>query len=332
MKRAVQVKSINTSEIEWQVPGFDRFVLSKPIESAPLQESIARVGLIQPVGLRSSGRGWQIIYGARRVWACLKLGFREIPARIWSEQELPDVAALEVSLAEDVSHRAFNPMEKATILSKFQQIAAWDEQRMAKELCPRIDLPGSMELIRNYLGLCNLSEASQLMLINGELTPAHAFLLLPLKETDQRVLAQKVFSGCAANLSEAKEIVEVLQDLRVIQKQNIEQLLDEPEMREILESGSLKPREKCRALRLALKRRRFPSLLATEQKFGTVLGELGLPNHIRVQPPPFFEENYLQIQFRVSDETRLQEVLSKLQNADEAGLFHKLFKTIRGLP
>ena len=85
-----------------------------------LVSSIKKSGIIQPIIVRKSGAGYEIIAGERRWRAAQQAGLKSVPVIIRDAQDL-DVA--ELSLIENIQREALNPIEEAeayqTLTGKF---------------------------------------------------------------------------------------------------------------------------------------------------------------------------------------------------------------------
>jgi ParB family chromosome partitioning protein len=77
-----------------------------------LAESISRIGLLQPIGITADK---QLIYGRRRVAACLQLGHEMIPAVIL------DLDDMEAKLAEIDENLIRSPLSKAERIKALQR-------------------------------------------------------------------------------------------------------------------------------------------------------------------------------------------------------------------
>ena len=80
-----------------------------------LAESIKEHGLIQPVVLRKSGKGYEIVAGERRWRACRKAGLKEIPCII---KELTDEENMLIAIIENMQREDLNPIEEAEGISQ----------------------------------------------------------------------------------------------------------------------------------------------------------------------------------------------------------------------
>lgn len=77
---------------------------------AGLAESIASVGLINPIRVRVSGSGWEVIAGVHRLEACKSLGLIEIPADIVTDDDLHAELAM---IDENLCRAELSPADRA---------------------------------------------------------------------------------------------------------------------------------------------------------------------------------------------------------------------------
>lgn len=85
---------------------------------ATLEESMGRLGLINPIRVRPFGDRYQVVAGSHRLQVADLLGWREIPCIVVSED---DIAAELAMIAENL-HRA-----ELTALERDEQVARWVE-------------------------------------------------------------------------------------------------------------------------------------------------------------------------------------------------------------
>ncbi len=126
-----------------------------------LAESIRKIGLLQPIIVRSNNsENFEIVAGNRRFSACKKLGLRKIPCHI---VELDDKKAFEVSVIENVQRRTLNPIDEGLAFKKYVNEFGWGSvSELAKKLsksksyvCKRIKL---IELPKDVKELISNSE------------------------------------------------------------------------------------------------------------------------------------------------------------------------------
>ncbi len=87
-----------------------------------LQRSVADKGLIQPIIVRRSGGKYQLICGHRRLQACKNLGYDKVNAGV---VDVPDKAAFEMAIAENVQRSSLDPYEEAEAFRRYVSDYGW---------------------------------------------------------------------------------------------------------------------------------------------------------------------------------------------------------------
>ena len=151
---------------------------------AELAASIRSQGLMQPVLVRPVERErYELIAGERRWRAAQMAGLEELPALI---REVPDDAALAMSLIENIQRENLNPMEEAAGVNRLVE-----EFKMTHEQAA--DAVGrSRSATTNLLRLLKLAKPVQEMLMEGALEMGHARALLALDGARQIEAANRV--------------------------------------------------------------------------------------------------------------------------------------------
>ncbi|HYD56137.1 MAG TPA: ParB/RepB/Spo0J family partition protein [Burkholderiales bacterium] len=151
---------------------------------AELAASIRAQGLMQPLLVRPVERdAYELIAGERRWRAAQMAGLEEVPVVV---RQVPDEAALAMSLIENIQRENLNPMEEAHGLQRLL-----DEFRMTHEQAA--DAVGrSRSATTNLLRLLKLSKPVQDMLMEGSIEMGHARALLPLDGARQVEAAHRV--------------------------------------------------------------------------------------------------------------------------------------------
>jgi ParB family chromosome partitioning protein len=154
---------------------------------AELAASIRSQGLMQPLLVRPVDRDrYELVAGERRWRAAQMAGLDEVPVLV---REVPDEAALAMSLIENIQRENLNPMEEAAGVQRLV-----DEFKMTHEQAA--DAVGrSRSATTNLLRLLRLARPVQEMLMEGALEMGHARALLALDgarqiETGKRVAAK----------------------------------------------------------------------------------------------------------------------------------------------
>lgn len=169
---------------------FDRDSLSE------LMVSIAQVGLIQPLTVRSVGSRYELIAGERRLRACQMLGMREIPCVV---QRAGAEQSAAMTLIENLQRQNLNCLEEADCCRRLM-----DEQGLTQEQLA-LRLGKSQSYLSNKLRLLKLSPAVRELFLKSGLTERHARALLLLSREEDRldVLRRAKAGGWTVQRTEA---------------------------------------------------------------------------------------------------------------------------------
>lgn len=148
---------------------------------AALAESIAEVGVLQPISVKPAEEGRYVIIAGERRWrAARRAGLAEIPAMI---RQADAEQALTQALVENIQREDLTPLEEA---AAYRQLLE-DFGMSHEELGTRVGK--SRPAITNTLRLLQLPASIQGMLERGEITAGHARALLGI---DDRAYAEHV--------------------------------------------------------------------------------------------------------------------------------------------
>jgi ParB family transcriptional regulator, chromosome partitioning protein len=144
-----------------------------------LTTSLRASGLLQPITVRPTPSGYEVLAGERRLRAATQLGWRDISAIV---KPVDDLTALTVALVENLQRTDLNPLEEAEGYARLSDDFAFTQQQIA-------DAVGkNRSTVANSLRLLHLPAAVRALLRNGELTLGHARALLALG-TEAEILA-----------------------------------------------------------------------------------------------------------------------------------------------
>ena len=141
----------------------------KPEEIEELANSIKRHGLLQPILVRKTGDGYEIIAGERRWQACRSLGMETIPVRFWLAD---DTEAFEAALVENIQRSDLNPIEEAYGYKRLMERKGMTQSEVAQTVSK------GRSTIANALRLLDLPEEAQQLLLEEKITAGHARAIL----------------------------------------------------------------------------------------------------------------------------------------------------------
>ena len=142
------------------------------VEAANLDEltqSIRVHGVIQPIIVRKTDGGFEIIAGERRWRAAQRASLHEVPVLI---KELADHSALEVALVENLQRLDLSPLEEAEGYRRLMQEFEHTQEALAK------GVGRSRSHVANMMRLLDLPDAVKQLLDVGKLSVGHARALL----------------------------------------------------------------------------------------------------------------------------------------------------------
>jgi ParB-like partition proteins len=141
-----------------------------------LAQSIREHGIIQPLVVRKSIKGYDIVAGERRFLAAKKAGLSKVPVII---KELTDREMMQIALIENLQREDLNPIEEATAYQKLMHGLQLTQEELAKKLGK------SRPHIANHLRLLQLNPAVRELLETGKLSMGHGRALVGLKDKKQ---------------------------------------------------------------------------------------------------------------------------------------------------
>ncbi|MBQ9901110.1 MAG: ParB/RepB/Spo0J family partition protein [Clostridia bacterium] len=150
-----------------------------PAALAELADSIAAVGVIQPLIVRPipSG-GYQIVAGERRWRAAQSAGLTEVPVVI---RELNDREVDEIALIENLQREDLNPVEEAEGYRHLMNEYGLTQEQVAGRVGK------SRPSVANSVRLLELPDSVLGMLTAGDLTVGHVRPLLGLHDEDAMI-------------------------------------------------------------------------------------------------------------------------------------------------
>lgn len=148
-----------------------------------LAESIQQHGVLQPILVRKTDTGYQLIAGERRWLAAQKAGLTTVPSRVLT---LEDQAVCEAALEENMKRRDLNVLEKAQAFSDYVKRFGCTIEELGK----RLSLDRST--VSNMMRLLELPEPIKALLLEEKITAGHAKAMLPLEQAHQLALCERI--------------------------------------------------------------------------------------------------------------------------------------------
>jgi ParB family transcriptional regulator, chromosome partitioning protein len=189
-----------------------RYQPRRHIDEAGLEElaaSIKAQGLMQPIVLRPvTADTYEIIAGERRWRAVQKAGLDSISAIV---RDIPDEAAIAMSLIENMQREDLNAMEEAMALQRIKDEFGLTHEEVAEAVGK------SRSAVTNLMRLTNLPEQVRILVERGDLDMGHARALLPLASEKQLGAARDIIDR-DMSVRQAETYVRSMQEKPVSRK------------------------------------------------------------------------------------------------------------------
>ncbi len=163
-----------------------------------LAASIREVGILQPLVIRSTDFGFELIAGERRLRAAKEAGLERVPVLI---REAAENESMELALVENLQREDLNPLETASAYQALMDGFGLTKEQLARRLGK------SRATVTNTLRLAQLPPTVQSLLQEGKLSEGHARALLGLKTADQMLEVAKKIQTDKLSVRRTEEIV-----------------------------------------------------------------------------------------------------------------------------
>lgn len=141
-----------------------------------LTQSIKEHGVFQPIIIKPSIKGYEIVAGERRVKASRQAGLEEIPAIV---REFNDDEMMEIALLENLQRENLTCIEEAEAYRKIGTALNLTQDELAKRIGK------SRSYITNAIGLLNLPEKTKKLINENKISMGHAKILSKLEDETQ---------------------------------------------------------------------------------------------------------------------------------------------------
>jgi ParB family chromosome partitioning protein len=160
---------------------------------AELAESISDRGVLQPILVRPTEGGYELVAGERRWRAAQRAGLHSIPAIV---RELDDSASAEIALIENVQRADLNPIEEAEGYRQLIKRHGHTQDGLSKIVSK------SRSHVANLLRLLSLPEGVKNALMRGDINMGHARAIASVPDPDA-LLPESLGKGLSVRQTEA---------------------------------------------------------------------------------------------------------------------------------
>lgn len=163
-----------------------------------LVDSVAEIGIIQPLVVRKHGaNGYELIAGERRWRAAQKVGLKEVPVVI---KDVSDKESLEIAIIENIQRADLNPVEEARGYKRLMDEFSYTQEEMATRVGKE------RATISNHLRILKLPDKVLSAISEGLLSMGHAKALLSLGDENAILQAKKTIIEKGLSVREAEAL------------------------------------------------------------------------------------------------------------------------------
>ena len=163
--------------------------------------SIRTHGILQPLTVRRTEQGWELIAGERRLRAALLAGLETVPCM---EAEADGNRSALLALVENLQRRDLHYFEEAAAIAGYLRASGVTQEEAAAQL------GRSPSALANKLRLLRLSPVCRKRLTEHNLTERHARALLRLNGPAQKLMAIETMVKLAMTAQRAESYIESL--------------------------------------------------------------------------------------------------------------------------
>lgn len=168
-------------------------------EDATLHElanSIRENGILQPLLVRRTERGFELVAGERRLRAARSVGMETVPVVI--RDDVDDEHSLRLALLENIQREDLNPIDEARGYKRLMDEFRMSQQDIADQLGK------SRSAVANALRLLNLPEELRQRIESGELSSGHARALLAAESLEEQMEIARLIRERGLNVRETE--------------------------------------------------------------------------------------------------------------------------------
>ena len=156
-------------------------------EMEDLVESVKKHGILQPLIVSKTEKGYQLIAGERRLRAAQILELEKIPAIV---RNVAEAEKLELALIENIQRQNLNPLEEAYAYKKLIDEFSLTQEQVADKVGKK------RATISNILRLLDLPQEIQKALAENKITIGHAKVILSQEgRNNQLKLLEKILQA-----------------------------------------------------------------------------------------------------------------------------------------
>jgi ParB family transcriptional regulator, chromosome partitioning protein len=182
-----------------------------------LKESIKEHGILQPLIVRKSIKGFEIVVGERRFRAAKAAKLSKVPVVV---RELTDKQMMELAVLENLQREDLSPIEEGNAYQLLMDKLDLTQEQLAKRLGK------SRPHIANHIRLLSLPPQIQQLIIEDKITMGHGRALLGLRKKEK---LQPVVDKIIKESLNVRQLEKLIHDLN----ENVSRETKKPEKKDV---------------------------------------------------------------------------------------------------
>ena len=179
-----------------------------------LASSIKEYGVVQPIIVKKTVSGYELVAGERRTRAAKIAGLKEIPAII---KDFNDQEMMEIALIENIQREELSPIEEAESFNNIIKLRGYTQEEFASKFGK------SRSYVTNILGLLSLPSEVKKLVTNKELSMGHARALSKIDDEEKVV---KIANRIVKEGLSVRQTEELLKNPELPRRNKIEREID----------------------------------------------------------------------------------------------------------
>jgi ParB family transcriptional regulator, chromosome partitioning protein len=169
-----------------------------------LKLSILEHGILQPIIVRKTIKGYEIVVGERRFRAAKEAKLETVPAVV---RELNEQQMMELAVLENLQREDLNPIEEGTAYQTLIEKLKLTQEELAKRLGK------SRPHLANHIRLLSLPPKIQQLISDGKISMGHGRALLGLRKKDKLpILVDKVLND-GLNVRQLEQLIQQMNEI-----------------------------------------------------------------------------------------------------------------------
>ncbi|WP_102264746.1 ParB/RepB/Spo0J family partition protein [Mesobacillus jeotgali] len=169
-----------------------------------LKLSIQEHGILQPIIVRKTIKGFEIVVGERRFRAAKEAKLETVPAVV---RELNEQQMMELAVLENLQREDLNPIEEGIAYQTLIEKLKLTQEELAKRLGK------SRPHLANHIRLLSLPPKIQQLISDGKISMGHGRALLGLRKKDKLpILVDKILKD-GMNVRQLEQLIQQMNEV-----------------------------------------------------------------------------------------------------------------------